>query len=1301
MDGSLFRAVDVGELETKVLAEADQRARDASIPQFFVSSKGEGLGFGPSSLGSFCSTTDPFIFRLAADVARREGRELREGGVGNLAARDRVQMKTQILRGLLRDRCGDDGQEEAGAAGRVEAASRSEEQSHEDLVKTGAVTPLDAFDDPTIGLAGRRRKTLQDYKVAEGMTVKLPRSRRPKARTRESVRKQAESGNDSCGELDNAETSIDSSTFVQPQRSSRGDGGVSAEKNAAVQCPVCAQMVMVDDPANPDICLSRHMDRCTRSARRRSCRQAGEARGLERGSDASTRPRASSRGGSGSTSKRRGQDCDANGGHLAAKSRSSALADHLGTGVTRAKRRRASGRALVHGSESSETDTVLKVLGGGQSLVDDFDDEDFETRKAQVVDLSVANGVGEDSLSANSAELGDGLILEDGIAQRLFQFQRTGVRWMWQLHRQGAGGIVGDEMGLGKTVQVSAFLGALHGSSVMRRALILCPATVLSHWMAELHVWAPQLRVVVLHRCVQAFNAVSGNSGKLRALIRRILGWPEVVVVASYEGMKSLKAFLLPCNWDYCVLDEGQRIRNPDAEVTLICKQIRTVHRLILTGTPIQNNLRELWSLFDFVFPGRLGTLPAFEAEFANPIRVGGYANARQVVSCRRDSPMQARLAYRCALVLRDLIQPYLLRRQKKDLEDIIHLPAKTEQVLFCRLTSYQRRLYSEFLESTEVKSVLSRTMRSFRAIGILRKLCNHPDLVCRFGDSVVTRLASHQIWGGDSDASEKEEDDTAEESKSDNDHEVQRSGKLLVLQQILPLWHKQGHRVLLFSQTRQMLSIIERFVVNNEWSYGRLDGSTPVGNRQALIDRFNNDESMFIMLLTTRTGGVGVNLTGADRVILFDPDWNPSTDMQARERSWRVGQLRQVTVYRLVTAGTIEEKIYHRQIFKTALTNRVLQDPKQRRMFSADELGDLFTLGDDGASDGFTDTIDLFQGEGRIRFPQGEQQGSKSRRSEGASDVQRKNGRKKSPSRRGNRVARRESASPSSSPLLGTATVTVAPASGDEERKSSVDGDQDSEKSKGDDKAVLQALYESAPLSSVFHHDLAEGSGRMTMEQKRMEEAAKRAAQRAVNQLRMSRRTLRAGAGQGGFQSSWTGRNGGTSAENTSQDVPRAGNLMAGANVGAGRRFGTVSNPSIAGRQGGREGQDTAFLGQQEPASAPGQSSSAGVSSQVGPFFSNELYVRCTPELGRPYVLSTPLNCLCTTMFASLFVRGRTFCDRFASAMGHSQLRRQEYSQSFRRQAPPTTKTPTSQLCCNAYRTTWPKHLQESIRPL
>eukprot|EP00903_Cladosiphon_okamuranus_P019263 g17709.t1 len=1082
-----------------------------------------------------------------------------------MADRDRVQMKEQILRGLLHAREDGDGTHEVGGAAGLEGGALSTDvrrdadesrRRREDLVKTGAVTPLDVLDELAVGLVGKRRKTLQDYKIAEGMTVKLPRSRSAKIRPRTSRSDLSECRREFGGETGNVD-------YLQ------GGLGEAAEDDSeySVECPLCAQHVQVDDPANPDVSISKHMDRCSRSSRRKSChRLAGEDCVAGSGAAASAEDGAGNRKGGSNIGDGEQAHDEGRGRSLVDASRRSATEAakgvHTSSAKSKDKGKKPEGakrqKALSQASSPEGEKNAVKVLGGGQPLVDDFEDADFETRKARILGASLGNGLSDDStagLGSNPSELENGLNVDRGIAERLFQFQLTGVRWMWQLHRQGAGGIIGDEMGLGKTVQVSAFLGALHGSNVMRRALIVCPATVLSHWMAELHVWAPHLRVVLLHRCAQAFNAVSGSSGKLRALIRRVLGWPHVVVVTSYEGMKSLKALLLPCNWDYCVLDEGQRIRNPDAEVTLMCKQIRTVHRLVLTGTPIQNNLRELWSLFDFVFPGRLGTLPAFEAEFANPIRVGGYANA---------SPMQARLAYRCALVLRDLINPYLLRRQKKDLEDIIHLPAKTEQVLFCRLTSYQRRLYAEFLESTEVKGVLTRTTRAFRAIGILRKLCNHPDLVCRFGDSVVTRLALHRVWGGTCEGSESGEDDLVDGSKDDTQGQVQRSGKLLVLQQILPLWREQGHRVLLFSQTRQMLNIIERFVQNNGWPYGRLDGSTPVGTRQTLIDRFNTDDSIFVMLLTTRTGGVGVNLTGADRVILFDPDWNPSTDMQARERSWRVGQLRQVTVYRLVTAGTIEEKIYHRQIFKTALTNRVLQDPKQRRMFSADDLRDLFTLGDDGALDGFTGTVDLFQGEGRIDAPKGKQRGAGRGRS-AANVAHRKHPRK----------------------------ANLEPEGGEGGGRTSSEGDREGEKSMGDNNAVLQALFDGAPLSSVFHHDVAEGSGMMTVEQKRMEEAAKRAAQRAVNQLRMSRHTLRAGAGQGGFQSSWTGRNGGVSAGTPSQSVGQ----VASTHDGARRRFGTVSNP----RAGGGPSARTVKLGVAagQSISGPGHSGSAGLSSQ------------------------------------------------------------------------------------------------------
>lgn len=166
-----------------------------------------------------------------------------------------------------------------------------------------------------------------------------------------------------------------------------------------------------------------------------------------------------------------------------------------------------------------------------------------------------------------------------------------------------------------------------------------------------------------------------------------------------------------------------------------MCKSLRTVHRLLLSGTPIQNNLRELWSLFDFVHPGRLGTLPAFEVEFADPIKVGGFTNA---------SPMQVQLAYRCAMVLKDLIGPYLLRRQKKDIKEVTRMPGKTEQVLFCRLSARQRHMYSAYLRSGEVSDVVTGRTRCFRAIGILRKLCNHPDLVCQNDNDKVVHFVRY-----------------------------------------------------------------------------------------------------------------------------------------------------------------------------------------------------------------------------------------------------------------------------------------------------------------------------------------------------------------------------------------------------------------------------------------------------------------------------------------------------------------------------------------------------------------------------
>ena len=282
-----------------------------------------------------------------------------------------------------------------------------------------------------------------------------------------------------------------------------------------------------------------------------------------------------------------------------------------------------------------------------------------------------------------------------------------------------------------------------------------------------------------------------------------------------------------------------------------------------------------LWSLFDFVFPGRLGTLPVFQQQFSIPINMGGYANA---------SNIQVQTGYKCAVILRDLISPYLLRRLKSDVAQ--DLPKKNEMVLFVKLTQVQQELYEKFLHSEELSSILKGRRNVLMGVDILRKICNHPDLVNR---------------------------DILEHKKNYNYGNPVKSGKMQVLKNLLQLWQSQEHKTLLFCQTRQMLDILEKFVANlrlldidrpgeekpdEYFTYLRMDGSTPIAKRQDLVDKFNSDPNLHVFLLTTKVGGLGVNLTGADRVIIYDPDWNPSTDIQARERAWRLGQKKDCLLY-------------------------------------------------------------------------------------------------------------------------------------------------------------------------------------------------------------------------------------------------------------------------------------------------------------------------------------------------------------------------------------------------------------------
>lgn len=528
----------------------------------------------------------------------------------------------------------------------------------------------------------------------------------------------------------------------------------------------------------------------------------------------------------------------------------------------------------------------------------------------------------------------------------LFDYQKTGVQWLWELYSQQVGGIVGDEMGLGKTIQVISFLTGLHYSKKLTRPIIIvAPATVMKQWVNEFHTWWPPFRVSILHasgsgmfdigREAQRENELLSQiprqtrkkqlKGKKAAqkIVERVVQEGHVLVT-TYSGLQTYADLLVPVDWEYAVLDEGHKIRNPNTAITIYCKALRTANRIILSGTPMQNNLVELWSLFDFVFPMRLGTLVNFRQQFEFPIRQGGYANA---------SNLQVQTAMKCAETLKDTISPYLLQRFKADVAS--DLPKKSEQVLFCKLTKVQRDDYEGFLRSDDLKAIVNGKRQVLAGVDILRKICNHPDLQSHRHLSVKP---GYNYGSG------------------------AKSGKMQVVKALLEIWREQGHKTLLFAQHRIMLDILEKFITSlQSFNIRRMDGNTPIPRRQGMVDEFNNNPDAHVFLLTTNVGGLGINLTGANRVIIYDPDWNPATDIQARERAWRLGQKREVMIYRLMTAGTIEEKIYHRQLFKQFLTKKILHDPKQRQKFHLKDLHDLFTLG--GADEAETETGGLFKG--------------------------------------------------------------------------------------------------------------------------------------------------------------------------------------------------------------------------------------------------------------------------------------------------------------------------------------------------
>ncbi|XP_069796561.1 DNA excision repair protein ERCC-6-like isoform X2 [Narcine bancroftii] len=530
---------------------------------------------------------------------------------------------------------------------------------------------------------------------------------------------------------------------------------------------------------------------------------------------------------------------------------------------------------------------------------------------------------------------GCGLRLYRSLAERLHPHQRGGVAFLHRLYAEGrGGGILADDMGLGKTVQLLAFLSGMFDAGLVHGCLVLMPASLLATWLAEFAAWTPGLRVKAFH------GSKAERSRNLERVQRRggVVVTTYQLVIYNVEQLSHLDSKQF--TWDYMVLDEAHKIKSQLSKTSKQVNAIPAKNRVLLTGTPVQNNLQEMWALFDFACQGSLlGPLKTFKMMYESPI-----TRARE----KDATPEEKALGLRISESLMQLIQPYFLRRTKEGIQKLGALPrAKSEEreslllvfsrkkdlIIWVHLSPVQEEIYRKFVSSELIQELLQTRLSPLVQLNNLKKLCDHP------------RLLSKRVWeelglsgaGDDYDIHRVSEEQLIEES-----------GKLVFLLGLLERLREEGHRTLVFSQSRKMLDIIQRVLKVRGFALARMDGTLSLLERQKVLESFQNCSKSSVFLLTTQVGGVGLTLTAADRVVIVDPSWNPATDSQAVDRAYRIGQTSDVVIYRLVTCGTVEEKIYRRQIFKDSLIRQSVGEKKNPyRYFSRQELRELFVLED------------------------------------------------------------------------------------------------------------------------------------------------------------------------------------------------------------------------------------------------------------------------------------------------------------------------------------------------------------------
>ncbi|KAG6542742.1 hypothetical protein Mapa_015817 [Marchantia paleacea] len=486
----------------------------------------------------------------------------------------------------------------------------------------------------------------------------------------------------------------------------------------------------------------------------------------------------------------------------------------------------------------------------------------------------------------------------------MYAYQIQGLKWLLSNFESRRNVILADEMGLGKTVQTIAFMSCVRNENLSSKpALVIAPKSTLSGWEQELQLWAPGLNAVV-------YQGEKDN----RLLIRKYEFYAHNkrplfdVLLTSYELATLDNSLLCKFHWSSIIVDEGHRMRNMRSKLGNVLKEHQAEFRLLLTGTPVQNTLAELFSLFHFLDPVQFPNLDSAAQEFTEAVD-DGYASSA-------DSEKRLKHLSR----IQELLKPRMLRRVKNEVLGLT-LPGKKIVEISCALTKLQRHLYTAILKknlkvlNAGVQSGLKRSLNNI--LTDLKMVCNHPYLF-----------------------PEKEPQGLKPEEALRTMVDV--SGKLMFLEKLLPMLKNGGHRVLLFSQMTKMLDIIEDFLGFMGLSFSRIDGTTSATDRQKLIAEFNHPQSStFIFLISTRAGGLGINLPSADTVIIYDPDFNPFVDVQAQARAHRIGQEKVVLVYQLVTESSVEEKILERARKKLAMENLVitsgLKVPNQIKETAAD----------------------------------------------------------------------------------------------------------------------------------------------------------------------------------------------------------------------------------------------------------------------------------------------------------------------------------------------------------------------------